>query len=366
MPECAERVDALRRRVQSDAIYISEGANIRYLTGFSGEAGHLLVTPDRVTLFTDGRFGVQAEQQVDANVKVDVARGDPRPRMVAEARYRRLKRLRFEADRLRFSGYRFLSTELRKCRLVPTGGAVEGLRMIKSQAEIAAIRKAAELNSAAFEHVCAAIRPGWTEARLAAEIEYCFRSRGGDGPSFPTIVASGAHAALPHAMPRPVPIEPNSLVVVDQGVTLNGYCSDMTRMISIGQPPDKELRLLEAVLEAQQAALDAVRHGAECKAVDERARDVLNQHSAAGVRLAKRFIHSLGHGVGLEIHERPGIAPNEKLRLKQGMVVTVEPGVYFKGWAGVRVEDLVVVTSDGCEVLSRTEKGLRMIGGTGK
>lgn len=366
MAECADRVDALRRRLRGDAIYISEAVNIRYLTGFSGEAGHLLVTADRVTLFTDGRFGVQAEQQVGQGVEVEVVRGDPRPKLVGAVRHHRLKRLRFESDRIRFSTYRFLSTELRKCRLVPTRGAVEGLRMIKSEAEVDAIRKAAELNSAAFEHVCAAIRPSWTEARLAAEIEYRFRRWGGDEASFPTIVASGAHAALPHAVPRPVPIEQNSLVVVDQGVTLNGYCSDMTRMISIGQPPAKDLRLLEAVLEAQQAALEAVRHGVECRAVDERARQVLKQRSAAGVRLVKKFIHSLGHGVGLEIHERPGVAPDERMRLKQGMVVTVEPGVYFEGWAGVRIEDLVLVTRDGCEVLSGTAKGLRTVGGTGK
>ena len=235
------------------------------------------------------------------------------------------------------------------------------MREIKSRAEIEAIRRSVELNSAAFDAACAEAEPGWLESRFAAELEFRMRSLGAECAAFPTIVASGAHAALPHTRPRGERIRTESLVVIDQGAILGGYCSDMTRMIAIGDLDTTQKRLVEAVLEAQQAAIEAIRPGVECQTVDSRARQVLRKTTVCGVRLDTAFTHSTGHGLGLEIHETPRIAPGQTQRLEVGMVITVEPGVYLEGRTGVRVEDVVAVTERGCEVLTRTARQLRVL-----
>ena len=364
MAETATRLEALRERLRGDACYISGLVNIRYLTGFSGSSGHLLVLPDRATLFTDGRYRLQAEEQTDG-IDVQITFGDSRPDLVKAVQQLRLKKLRFEANRMSYASYSYLSNGLPKCRVVALTGAVEALREVKSAAEIDAIRRSAALNSAAFEEVCGRAVPAWTEARFAAEVEYEFRVRGGEGAAFPTIVASGPHGALPHAEPRDVPIQARSPVVVDHGVILNGYCSDMTRMVSFGRPVRKWTKLIRAVREAQEAAIDAIRPGVHCHTVDRRARQVLKKWTVGGSRLDRRFTHSTGHGLGLEIHEGPRVAPRERQRLKEGMVITVEPGVYLDRLGGVRIEDVVAVTSAGCEVLSSTSRDLRVLGEAG-
>ncbi len=364
MDEFAARLRALRERTRAKALYVSALPNIRYLTGFTGSAGHLLVEPEQATLFTDGRYRTQAREQTDG-VVVEVSAGDSRPALAASVRSLRLKRLGFEANRLDYETHSFLDGELPHCRLVPLKAEVESLRQIKSAAEVEAIRRAVDLNSKAFDEVCSIVEPGWTESRLAAELEYRFRSLGGEGPAFPTIVASGAHGALPHAQPRPEAIKPQSLVVIDQGAILDGYCSDMTRMIAIGHPDETQNKLLQAVLEAQEAAIDAIRPGVECRTVDSRARQVLRLTTVGGTRLDTMFTHSTGHGLGLEIHEGPRIAPRQRQKLQAGMVVTVEPGVYLEGRAGVRIEDVVVVTERGCEVLTSTSRALRVLGESG-
>lgn len=361
MAETASRLEDLRERLRGDALYVSGLVNIRYLTGFTGSSGHLLVLPDRATLYTDGRYRTQAEEQTHG-IDVEITFGDSRPDLVKAVQELRLKRLRFEANRMAYGSYSYLSGELSKCRLVPLQGAVEALRETKSAAEIDAIRRSVALNSAVFEEVCGRAGPAWTEARFAAEIEYEFRVKGAEGAAFPTIVASGSHSARPHAEPRDVQIQERSLVVVDQGAILNGYCSDMTRMVSFGRPIRARTKLIRAVREAQAAAIDAIRAGVECQAVDGRARQVLKKWTVGGARLDKRFTHSTGHGLGLEIHERPRVAPQQRQRLKEGMVITVEPGVYLARRAGVRIEDVVAVTSTGCEVLSSTSRELRVLG----
>ncbi len=227
---------------------------------------------------------------------------------------------------------------------------------MKSPEEIDKIRRSAALNSEVFDAVTAKVTSRWTEERLAGELEYEMRKRGAEGASFPSIVASGAHGALPHAQPRPVRIEPNSLVVMDHGAILDGYASDMTRMISLGAPPLEQRRLVDAVRQAQRAAIERVRAGVACSVVDEAARNVLK---AKG--LDQYFVHSTGHGVGLEIHEGPRIARGVRSRLKAGMTITIEPGVYVEGVGGVRIEDLVVVEADGCRSLTPTSRRLRVL-----
>ncbi len=362
MGEYLARLAALRQRVRVAALYVSALPNIRYLTGFSGSAAHLLVEPDQVTLFTDGRYRFQAQAQT-SGIDVEISSGDSRPSLVAAVRKRRLRRLGFEANRLAYDTFAYLEAQVPHCQLVPVRAAVEHLRLFKSPAEVEAIRRSLALNAEAFEAACARAEPGWTESRLAAEIEFRMRTLGAEGPSFPTIVASGPHGALPHAQPRAEAMEPQSLTVVDQGAMLSGYCSDMTRMIAFGHPDAVQKELFRAVLAAQEAALEAIRPGVECRSVDSRARRVLRGAHVDGVRLDTVFVHSTGHGLGLEVHEGPRIAPRQRQRLQEGMVVTVEPGVYLEGCAGVRIEDVVVVTRDGCEVLTHTPRELRVLEG---
>lgn len=363
MDEHGQRLESLRPRLRGDVLYVSEMSNIRYLTGFTGSAGHLLVTPDTAILVTDGRYRTQAAEQT-SGIEVRISPGNAEPALAEAVGRLNLRRLRFEANRISFRAYRYLRSNVRRCRLLPLQGAVEKLREIKSPPEIEAIRRSLALNSRAFERACALMEPGWTEARLAAEVEYQFRLLGAQGAAFPTIVAGGPHGARPHAEPRDRALARGSLVVVDQGAILDGYCSDMTRMISVGRPSTRQQRLVRALREAQEAAIDAIRPGVECQAVDSVAREVLRRTTVNRVRLDRKFTHSTGHGLGLEIHEAPGLAPGNERRLEAGMVVTVEPGAYLEGWAGARLEDVVVVTDSGCEVLTDTPRRLRMLGGS--
>lgn len=365
MEEHAERLTALRGRLRDVPLYVSGLPNIRYLTGFSGSAAHLLVEPDQATLFTDGRYRTQVRQQT-RDVRIEIAQGDARPTLARVVREHRLKRLAFEANRVDYETFAYLTGELPRCRLVASRLAVERMRLRKSAAEVEAIRRSVQLNSAAFQEVCAKVRPNWSEARLAAEMQYAIHRLGAEGTAFPTIVAAGEHGALPHAQPRSDTLRPRSLVVVDQGAILEGYCSDMTRMIALGHPDATQKKLFQAVLEAQEAAIDAIRPGVECRTVDSCARQVLKKTIVDGLRLDTVFPHSTGHGVGLEIHEGPRVAPRQRQRLQPGMVLTVEPGVYVEGCAGARIEDVVVVTKQGCEVLTRTPRELRVLEEAGR
>lgn len=364
MSELGRRLRRLGRRLETaslDAVYVSALPNIRYLTGFSGSAGHLLVEPERATLFVDGRYDVQAAAEtaeLAGALEIVVATPPSKPfhDLLDELDARRIGRLGFETQRISHAAWASLAESSSRRRLEPLEGWVEEQRLIKSTAEIEAIRRSAALNDEAFAAACAAARPSWTERRLAAEIDYRMARLGASGPSFDTIVASGAHGALPHAQPRARRLEPQTLVVVDHGAILDGYVSDMTRMVALGAPPPEALALYEAVREAQQAALDAVKAGVKAHTVDARARAVLDRRGFGGA-----FRHSTGHGVGLEIHEGPRIGPGEELRLKTGMVITIEPGAYVDGLGGARVEDLVAVTPHGCDVLSETPRNLLIL-----
>jgi len=340
-------------REEIDAFYVSALANIRYLTGFTGSAGHLLIEPGRTTLFVDGRYDEQAREQT-SGIEVRVSPTDPFAVLLGEIRDRRLMRIGVERNRLSLASYERLRDVRKKIR--PLDGIVEELRAVKSAEEIDLLRKSALLNSEVFEAVVGRLRPSWPETRLAGELEYEMRRRGAEGASFPSIVASGPHGARPHAAPRPVKLQRNSLVVVDHGAILDGYASDMTRMIALGRPSPDQLALVDAVREAQQSAIDSVRAGVACATVDRAARKVLKKH-----KLDRYFVHSTGHGVGLEIHESPRIAGTVSTRLKTGMVITIEPGVYLEGIGGVRIEDVVVVGPNGCESLTPTSRELRIL-----
>jgi Xaa-Pro aminopeptidase len=230
---------------------------------------------------------------------------------------------------------------------------VERLRTIKSTAEIGTIRASVQLNSAALEKALKQFKPSMSEVDFAAEIEYRMRRLGADGTAFETIVASGPRTALPHARPTDRAINTDQLLLVDMGARVAGYCSDMTRTHAVGKLNSKVRRMYRAVLESQLAAIDAVKPGTTCTAVDRAAREVLR-----GYGWDKLFIHSTGHGLGLEIHENPRVGRKDKTKLEEGMVITIEPGLYLEEVGGIRIEDTVVVAKSGCEVLTPTGKEL--------
>lgn len=350
-----DRLRAALAEARADALLVSGLPNIRYLTGFTGSNALLLVTDHDAVFFTDGRYKLQAAQEVQA-ARVVVPRGSLLRAVAGSVKRRRLRRLGFEWRRASFELYHALRTELPGCRLKPISGAVEKLRTIKSAGEIAIIRRSVALNSAVFEKSLRQIRPGRSESQVAAAIEYRMRVAGGEKPAFETIVAAGERSALPHARPTHNLLRKNQLVLIDQGVILEGYSSDMTRTVGLGDLSARARGLYDAVLEAQLAAIGAVRAGVTAGKVDQQARTSLRKHG-----LEEAFVHSTGHGVGLEIHEAPRLGKDDKTVLEAGMVITIEPGAYLEGFGGVRIEDMVLVTERGCEVLTPTSKGLRIL-----
>src|ERR1035437_8526246 len=338
-----------------DGLLVSFGPNLRYLSGFTGSNALLLVLPGRSILFTDPRYTIQASQEVAFQVKI--CKGPLVADLVAAIARHRVKRVGYEPGLMSCESFQSLQAHFpARSSLVPVTGWIEQMRMLKSPAEIDRIRRSVITNSRAFEQTVARVRPGMKERDLAAELEYRMRRLGAEKPSFETIVASGARSALPHAQPTAARFTPGDLVVVDMGAFQDGYASDMTRMLSVGAPTAKAKRMYRAVLEAQLAAIDAVRPGVTTVSVDRAARRVL-----ASYWLERCFIHSTGHGLGLEIHEPPRLGKRDRHRLSPGMAITIEPGAYIEDFGGGRIEDTVVVTQSGCEILTPTPKDLHVV-----
>jgi Xaa-Pro aminopeptidase len=360
--EFCDRLKRLRRRIsESDAaaLVVTHLPNVRYLSGFSGSAGILLLDSERATLFTDGRYAVQAPQEVKpAGVHVIIpssgilkAAGE---HLVSRSHRRSKLLAAYDPAQLTVSQFKDLRRAAGSHISWQSGGGwVEDLRALKSTEEIAKMRAAARLISKVFEQVVPLIRPGVTELDLAAEIDYRMRKLGASGPSFETIVASGPRAALPHANPTSKRLRRNELVVLDAGAILADYCSDMTRTVFVGRAPNRVKTWYRAVLDAQQAGIAAVAAGVESSAPDAAARRVLDSRG-----LGKYFVHSTGHGVGLEIHEAPRLAKGQKAKLQAGMVVTIEPGIYVEGVGGIRIEDDVAIHAGRTEVLTTATREL--------
>ncbi len=336
-----------------DALLITSLQNVRYLTGFTGSSANLLIYSDaRAVLFTDPRYTVQSKQQV--NCEVTIARGPLTGAVAAEVKRKRLIKVGFEPEHINVARLEGLTKAFpAKAKLVPAPeGLIAKLRMVKDEGEVKLIRAAVDINSSALAAALKRFKVGMTETALAAEIDYQSRKLGADGPAFDTIVASGARAALPHARPGAARIG-IGMLLIDMGAFKNGYASDMTRMAYVGKADAKYKRVYRAVLEAQLAGIAAVRAGASAAAVDRATRRTLKLHS-----LEREFVHSTGHGLGLEIHEGPRLGKSDKTKLEAGMAITIEPGVYIEGWGGIRIEDTVLVTQTGCEVLTPTPKDL--------
>ncbi|MGB8062071.1 MAG: Xaa-Pro peptidase family protein [Candidatus Sulfotelmatobacter sp.] len=338
-----------------DGLLISHLPNIRYLCGFTGSAGFLLVEESGSVFFTDVRYDTQAHEEVK-NAKVVIAR---KSGLQAVADFLGQRRRRARGWNIGIESEHFTVAEKgRLNKLRPSGVTlkdaptiVERARMVKDEDEIQRIREAVELGAKLFERAMEVMRPGIKEVEVAAEMELAARRGGAEEMSFPTIIASGERSALPHGRASEKVIPPGAFVVCDFGVILSGYCSDQTRTVWVGSVADDARPAYEAVREAQQAAIHAVRSGITVDEVDSAARKVLQK---AG--LGRYFTHSTGHGVGLEIHESPRVAEGQREVLQSGMVITIEPGVYFPGKWGIRIEDMVVVTDGGCEVLTPTSK----------
>ena len=338
-----------------DGLLINHLPNIRYLCGFTGSAGLLLVEESGSTFFTDVRYDTQAHDEVKA-AKIVIARKSPLAALgeFLEKRRKRSNRQTIGiesehftlADKKRLTRFRLSSVRLKDAPPI-----VERLRMVKDEGEINLIRSAVRLGASIYDRALEVLRPGMKEVDVAAEMELAARRGGAEAMSFETIIASGPRSALPHGRASAAPITQGAFVVCDFGVILSGYCSDETRTVWVGTPSDDARQAYEAVREAQQAAIDAVKPGITAGEVDAAARKSLRK---AGY--GKYFTHSTGHGVGLEIHESPRVADGQKEILQPGMVITIEPGVYFPGKWGIRVEDMVVVNAGGCEVLTPTSK----------
>jgi Xaa-Pro aminopeptidase len=333
-----------------DALLISSPANVRYLTGYAGSNGLLLLTGREAHFFTDPRYALQSSQEITC--RVHVAKGPLIDAVATVIKRKHLKKIGFEAAWLRYEDFANLKEALPLgASLHPTGRTIEEQRMVKSLGEVAQIRKSVQVNSEAYARTLRRIRTGVKEQDVAAELDFQMRMLGAEKPAFETIVAIGERSALPHARPSTRRLEQNELLLIDMGATVDGYTSDMTRVAFTGTPTRQVRDLYRAVLEAQLAAIDAVRPGITAGKVDGVARNVLKRH-----KLDKQFIHSTGHGLGLEIHEPPRLGKKDKTRLQAGMAITIEPGAYVEGVGGVRIEDTVLVTENGCEVLTPTPK----------
>jgi len=400
-----KRLGLLRRRMSGaglSGLLVTHPADVRWLCGFTGSSAALAVTRRGARLFTDGRYTAQAAAEVhSAKVEIvpsapavaavqwlaaQVAAGqigrrdtsgakahvraadlvpgmNPRPTLKGKLSLQSAP----SSDSIFSVGFDSAHTSvaelerlkaavpagLRRKLLVPVKSLVEPLRWLKDEDELAVMAEAAKLGDDLFAHLLGFIRPGLTETAVAAELEYQARVRGAEGMSFDSIVAAGARSALPHGRASEAKLPRRGFLTLDFGVILKGYCSDMTRTVCLGKPSAREREVYEAVLEAQEAAVASVGAGVECGAVDEAARGVLRR---AG--MAEAFRHSTGHGVGLEIHEGPRVGAGQKDKLAPGMVITIEPGAYFAGEFGVRIEDMVVVTRTGGRVLTGSPKAL--------
>jgi Xaa-Pro aminopeptidase len=349
-----DRQSKLRRSLASrrlDALVITHAPDWYYLTGFTGEAGALVIGSGETTLITDGRFVVQGKEET-TGVQVQQHKAGLYKAVGEFLENSHLRRAGFDPTQLTVAQHAELRKETgRGCKLEKATGLVASLRIRKDAQELARMRRSAILASEVVEHAIGLLKPGVRELEVAAEIEFQMRKKGASGPAFESIVAFGERAALPHARPTAKRLRKNELVVLDLGAILAHYCSDITRTVYVGTAPKRVKEWYKVVLEAQSAAIAAVRPGVTAGDVDSAARLTLAKH-----KLDRFFVHSTGHGLGLEVHEDPRVARGQKARLEPGTVITIEPGVYVAGVGGIRIEDDVAVHEDRSEILTRSPR----------
>jgi len=341
------------RDAKIDSLLMTSPANWYYLTGFTGESGALVVSRKGASLITDGRFMLQGRAET-SGVRLHRQKGALFESVGQFLKDSRFRRVGFDPTQVTVGQLQSLRQAAgAQVRWIAALGKLESLRMRKDAAELAQMRRAAILAGEVVQQTIGLLKPGIREFEVGAEIEYQMRKKGASGPAFETIVAFGERAALPHARPTAKRLRKNELVVLDLGAILGHYCSDITRTVYVGRAPKRIRTWYQAVLEAQAAAIAAAKSGAACGDVDSAARQVLT-----GYRLDHLFVHSTGHGLGLEIHEDPKVARGQKRRLEPGNVITIEPGVYSAGIGGIRIEDDVAVHADRTEILTRAPRDL--------
>jgi Xaa-Pro aminopeptidase len=351
------KLAASMRKSGLDALLVTHLPNIRYLCGFTGTAGALLLQAGtrspKAIFYTDGRYTQQAHEEVQG-ARVVIGKGAAFAEACAGAQKGKISVLGFEAQHLSFSDYKQLAESVRgRARVKPAIGLIEGLRAIKDAEEVSQIRASVLLAASLFQTAISVIKPGVVESLIAGELELQARRAGAEGMSFDTIVAAGARSALPHGRASSQTVPGEGFIILDYGVILAGYCSDMTRTVHVGPVSRMRRRMYNAVRDAQLASIKAVGPGVETGEVDRAGRDILKK---AG--FDAYFTHSTGHGVGIEVHEPPRVAKGQTQKLEPGMVVTIEPGIYIPEEGGVRIEDMVLVTETGHEVLTPTTKDL--------
>jgi len=348
-----KRVQEIIKKLNIDAVLISNGNNMRYVSGFAGETGYLYISGKRHAVITDFRYTYQAEAEAEGYEIITIGSGGYEEAIGNVVKADNVRKLGFESEDMLYSTYDNFKQALDFIELVPIKDEVTRLRRIKTPNELEYIRQAESIGDKVFSEILTFIKPGVTELEVAARIEYLMKLNGAQKTSFDTIVASGVNSSMPHAVPTTKKIEKGDFVTMDFGCVYEGYCSDMTRTIVVGKASDKQKEIYNIVLEAQLAALDFLKAGYKGKEVDKVARDIIYKAGYEGC-----FGHGLGHSVGLFIHENPRLSPGEDDIIEAGMIETVEPGIYVRGFGGVRIEDLVEVTESGVVNYTHSDKSL--------
>lgn len=350
-----KRLEKFRHQLKINSIdgaLIYSDTNRNYLSGFTGDESYIIITDSDAIFITDSRYTEQASSQV-LDFEVRQYAGAIIDFLTDTVKSLGIKKLGFEEDFVTFSMYDNLKNGLKDIELVQLEGIIENMRQVKDQEEIAKIQKAADIADEAFSHMLKYIKPGMTEMDISIELEFFMRSKGASRLSFTSIVASGKRSSLPHGTASLKTVEEGDFLTLDFGCVYNGYCSDMTRTIVIGKASDKQKEIYDIVLRANEEVLKNIKPGITGESLDLIARNIIGDCG-----YSQYFGHGLGHGVGMDIHELPHVNKRGKNPLEPNMIITDEPGIYIPGFGGVRIEDLVVVTEDGCKVLSKSAKKL--------
>lgn len=348
-----KKVQNILQRLKLDAILISNGNNMRYVSGFAGATGYLYISSQRHCVITDFRYTIQAEQEAKDYEVITIGSCGYSEALNDLIRTDGIKRLGFEAEDILYGTYQKFKDRLVVNEFAPIGNEITELRRVKTTKELEYMKKAESIGDQVFTDILSFIKPQMTEIEVAAQIEFLLKIKGAEGLSFPSIVASGVNSSMPHAVPSRKRIEIGDFVTMDFGCVYEGYCSDMTRTIVIGKADERQKQIYNTVLQAQMEAVQFIKAGYQGREVDKVARDLIYKAGYEGC-----FGHGLGHSVGLEVHENPRLNMTEESILLSGMTETIEPGIYIKGYGGVRIEDLVAVTEDGCENYTHSVKEL--------
>jgi Xaa-Pro aminopeptidase len=351
----ANPIDRIKKEVgrnKLDAMLFTDLLNIRYLAGYSGSSGMLLVNPRGADFLTDFRYKEQSAREVKG-ARITIITTSLMQEISQLPSFKKARTVGIEEQNLSYAQFLQLQKLAPKKKFVPVSNLAENLRQVKSAAEIQKIAKAAHIADQAFASIVKFIKPGMTEKLIAAQLDHTLKMLGSTNPSFDSIVGSGPNGALPHAQPGDRQVRKGDFIVLDFGAIHRGYHSDMTRTVCLGKPSEKHLKIYDIVTRAQAAGLKAVRAGVKGREADAAARKIIDD---AGY--GKYYGHGLGHGVGLAVHEAPGVGMKAENILPENSIVTVEPGIYLPGWGGVRIEDLVAVARGGCRILSRSPKKL--------